>query len=330
MPRRVRLKGEGVGDTEVSFFSTGCAVLDATLGGGWAECRMANLIGDKSTGKTLLAVEAAINFLHKHRLGVVRFVETEAALDRGYAEHIGIDWSRIELVEDFSTVEDVFEDLDKLVVRRSRQPILYIIDSLDSLSDRAELARTYDEGTYGATKAKQLSQAFRRLARKLKTSNITVLVVSQTRSRIVSFGRNKGRSGGEALNFYASQILWLSEVSKIQRTRNNIKRTVGIEVDALCDKNKVGLPFRTCRMSIFFYFGIDDVLTNLDYLKKVKRLGDVGLKPDAQLRAATARINSLPSPELASERERIARATLKAWRVIETGFIPARSKYGQQ
>jgi RecA/RadA recombinase len=51
--------------TKLKFISTGCKMFDLALGGGWAENRISNIVGDKSTGKTLLCIEAAANFAHQ-------------------------------------------------------------------------------------------------------------------------------------------------------------------------------------------------------------------------------------------------------------------------
>jgi predicted ATP-dependent serine protease len=45
--------------TKLKFIPSGCKLLDLALGGGWARGRVANIVGDKSTGKTLLCIEAA-------------------------------------------------------------------------------------------------------------------------------------------------------------------------------------------------------------------------------------------------------------------------------
>jgi hypothetical protein len=50
----------------LDFIPTGSKLLDLSYGGGWAEHRLANVIGDKSTGKTLLMIEAAANFIIKY------------------------------------------------------------------------------------------------------------------------------------------------------------------------------------------------------------------------------------------------------------------------
>src|ERR1019366_4415396 len=96
------------------------------------------------------------------------------------------------------------------------QPGLYILDSLDALSDRAELERKIDEPSFGAGKAKQMSQLFRRLIRKINKTDVAVIIISQIRDNIgVRFGDKTTRSGGHALDFYASQVLKLAHLKNI-------------------------------------------------------------------------------------------------------------------
>src|SRR6476659_1259045 len=64
---------------DVDFISSGCKMLDLALGGGWAEERIINIVGDKSSGKTLLCIEASANFAIKHKKGKIRYRESERA-----------------------------------------------------------------------------------------------------------------------------------------------------------------------------------------------------------------------------------------------------------
>jgi len=105
------------------------------------------------------------------------------------------------------------------MIRRTTKPLLYILDSLDALSDEAELGREITKGSFG-TKAKQLSEIFRRLVVKMKKKNIQLLVISQIRDNVgVMFGKKQKRMGGKALDFYAVQVIWLAVVKKIIETK---------------------------------------------------------------------------------------------------------------
>lgn len=310
----------------IQFISSGCKVLDLALGGGWAEDRISNIVGDKATSKTLLCIEAAVNFARKYKTGKILYRECEAAFDPLYAQALGMPVNRVDFgTEPFETVEDIFEDLLKAVEFKGHT--LYIIDSLDSLSDRSELERDIDEGTYGAEKAKKLSQLFRRLVRKMANAHLTVMIVSQVRSNIgVTFGRQTTRSGGRALDFYASQVIYLAKMGQLDRTIKGVKRPTGIEVLAKVDKNKVSLPFREARFSVHFGYGIDDLTACVDWLDEVKALDDIGASK-SDLNKFIKDINALDDAAYFAKLDSIKDAVQTRWYDIEASFMPTRSKY---
>jgi len=313
----------------VSFISTGCTLLDCVLAGGWAEHRIANIVGDKSTGKTLLAIEAAANFIHKYPDSRVWYNEVESAFDIPYAEVLGLPVSRVHFIEGCDTVEDFFEDLTKCIFKAERRgkPVLYILDSLDALSDRDEQKRKMGEGTYGTAKAKLMSQLFRRLVRRLKTSLVTVIIISQVRANIgVTFGRNTTRTGGKALDFYASQILYLSQMGVIKKTRRGVERAVGVRIRARCDKNKAGLPYRECEFPILFSYGVDDVVAGLKWLIETKQPWPLSGTPKQILK----QLHEMDDSDYMKTKRSVAKIVKGLWDEIEREFMPRRSKYARR
>jgi recombination protein RecA len=265
---------------------------------------MVNIVGDKSTGKTLLAIEAIANFRRQHPNGVIAYNESEAAFDDEYARALGIDMEEVIRPESV-TVEDLFESLIQFIstCNTRKKPGLYIVDSLDALSDKAEQERKISDSTYGASKPKQLGQLFRRLIKPLERSQVLVMIISQVRDNIgVTFGEKYTRSGGHAMDFYASQILWLANAGQVKKTINGITRTIGVDIKAKCKKNKVGLPFRECQFRILFGYGIDDEAASREFLK-------------------VAKVNAPKDPEELRE------AVKRTWFDIEQKFLPAKRKY---
>ena len=255
----------------VEFFSSGSTLLDLALGGGWAQGRIFNVVGDRSSGKTLLAIEAFANFSRSYPRGRMRYAEAESAFDESYAQTLGFPTEVTQPDEPIQTVEQFHDDLAEFSNKPG--PALYILDSLDALSDAAEMEKAISDGSYGTGKAKKMSETFRRLTKTLGEQNCTLGIISQIRDRIgVQFGETKTRSGGRALDFYASQILWLSEVSKIERQIKGVKRVVGVDILGKVKKCKVGIPFRTAEMRILLGYGIDDEESMINWLLDVKAI----------------------------------------------------------
>jgi recombination protein RecA len=312
--------------TKLKFISTGCKMFDLALGGGWAENRISNIVGDKSTGKTLLCIEAAANFAIKYPKGRIIYREAESAFDKAYAEALGFPINRVEGLEDdpLETVEELFRELDDLCNRKHTQPLLYIVDSLDALSDTAEMKLDIDKGSYGAAKAKLLSKLFRQLVRKLASTNITVIVVSQIRDKMnaMPFGKKWTRAGGHAMDFYASHVVYLAQIGMIIKNIKGIKRSVGVRIKANVDKNKVSLPYRNAEFPILFGYGVDDMAASLEWLKVIKELKQVGYPAlsDKDIRLEARRA----TPDDVAE---VQAYVHKRWYEIEQSFVPARRKY---
>lgn len=305
----------------IQFVSTGCTLVDCVLGGGFALGRVANIVGDKSTSKTGLATECLINFCRSYPEGQAAYRDIEAAFDDRYAEAMGLQLDKIDFGEPLATVEAWHRDLEKFVDKQIKadQPGIYIVDSLDALSDEAELDRDIGEASYGGSKAKKTSELFRRLTSKVESSEVLLLVVSQVRDNIgAMFGEKHKRSGGKALDFYASQVLWLSHIETLNKTINKIKRAYGITVKAKCKKNKIAMPFRDCEFQFHFGYGVEDLISNLIWIDEI---GHPGSKVDLNV------IKDMSDDEYRKSQSEAAALVKKLWAESEETFLPTRRKY---
>lgn len=316
----------------IDFIHSGCALLDCVLGGGYPLGRIVNVVGDKSTGKTLLAIEACANFHRQYPHGKMWYREAEAAFDPEYAAALGMPTEYIDFNDDESnpihTVEDLFRDmLDCIKNTDDDTPGLYIIDSLDALSDSDEMQRDMEKGSYGTGKSKRMSELFRRHVRDLEKKNITVIFISQVRDNIgAMFGEKHTRSGGRALDFYASQALWLSYTGPETITKRKTKRVTGVNIKAKCKKNKISLPMRECEFKILFGYGVDDLRANLDWLAQVGALDEVGLTQTwhKSMKKELAKLDNDEYDDLAKKADESVR---RVWTEIENDILPTRRKY---
>lgn len=318
----------------ISFVSSGCALLDCALGGGFALGRTANVVGDKSTAKTGTATEVMINFTMAYPDGNVAYREAEAAWDDDYARAMGLPIDKIDFGDPekpIITIEDFIRDFESFVDQqlKKKKPGLYILDSLDSISDDEEMDSDISKGTYGMVKAKKLSIMFRKMTRKQEQANVMLLIVSQVRENIGAglFGEKYKRSGGKALDFYCSQVVWLANMGMLKRSINKVERPYGIKLKASIKKNKVAMPFREAQFTFEFGFGTNDLLASVTWLDEVDRLDAFDLKK-TEFREYVKEVSNMPTKEYAEERIKAAAAVKVVWAEIEETFLPKRSKYG--
>ena len=267
------------------FAPTGCDLLDLAVGGGvgygFPLGKIINIVGDKSSGKTFLAIELiAATFNHsvfKDRL-VWKFDDGENGFtfDTKTLYNMEIIPKEKKKHEKSETVEEFYCNYRSFLESLSKDQFgIYVLDSLDGLSskevqDRGDQRFTkfkkgesFDKGSYQMGSAKFLSQEFfKNVTALTEEKNTLLIIVSQTRDKIDAMFPTQTRAGGKALDFYAHTALWLSTISKIEKKG----RAVGVVVKALCKKSKTPRPFRSCVFTLLFDYGVDNIGSNLDFL----------------------------------------------------------------
>lgn len=252
------------------FIPTGSTNLDLILGGGWARGRVINLVGDKSSGKSLLAIQSCGNNQLIDPKAQNEYIDAEHVDVVEYFNLMEVPIEGVNFPDDIFTIEDYYNHVEKFVEKLEKTKNTnsqIVLDSFDALSDEAELERKFDDGTYGGAKAKKMSELFRRLNANAHKRNTTLIVVSQIRDVLNSrIPNQKSRSGGHALDFYASQIVWLAATGSIKRTIDKEEQEIGIEVKATCKKNKIAIPHKTCEFKVIYELGVDNLWSCLEWL----------------------------------------------------------------
>lgn len=333
--------------SDLKFIPTGSRLLDLALGGGWAQSRIGNVVGDKAVGKTLLAIEAAANFSRLYPSGEddIGYRETEHAFLPKYAEILGMPLKRLDnwdgrkqrLTHQLRTVEDWFDDLSDVIARQKEKdarrppPFLYLVDSLDAMSDADEQERDIRKGTYGGKKPKVISELFRRLVSDMEQCNITLLIISQVRSKIgIHFGRDVERTGGRALDFYASQAIYLADAGKEKRTVRGQDRVTGVNVIAKIDKNKISNSYRQVAFPIRFGYGIDDVRSCLNWLYELKQLKKgFGFKEETKgaITKYLDKFEGMTAEKRKTDTAELHELVTQNWFDIEKQLVPKIRKY---
>lgn len=324
-------------EVNVEFIDTGSAMLNMAFSGdvnaGLPRARVINFVGDGSSGKTIIALSCAFNFLKtidiipsrifpKVKKKKVIYNNGEAVMDFPIKKMFGekfeklVDWKRSKYIE--SAGKDFIKQAFSL---KKGESLLYIIDSWDSFRSihQTTIEDNQDDENakaYDFPKQKYAWKFFAEVCDVIEDNKIdaTLIIISQTKSKIgVKFGKKKYRTGGDALNFYTHLVPWLRVVKKHEKTKFGEKRVYAIDCEASVERTKVGLPFRKANFRILLDYGIDDITSMGQYLRshKINEFRGIPLK---DLHKFAVEI------EKRDYHQRLRDKVFKVWNKVENGF----------
>jgi recombination protein RecA len=249
-----RLTGAGIvlrpGDgppEPLTAISTGALTLDAAIGvGGIPRGRITEVYGPDGAGKTTLAL--SVIAAAQQAGGLACFIDTEHALDLGWATTVGVDTDRLVVCQP-EDGEQALQVADLLV--RSGSLEVLVLDSIAALVPRVELDG--DMGTsYPGVQANLLSQALRKLCGRVARAGVAVVVTNQLRQRAGTPGTPTYTAGGRALGYYASVRLDL-RVAELLRDGGQV---VGSRIRVLVTKNKLAPAFQSAELEVLADRGV--------------------------------------------------------------------------
>lgn len=249
--------------------STGSTLLDLIIsggrrrGGGVPGGVVVEVYGPPGSGKTAVLSEMSASV--QINGGDVEFEDPEGRLDKEYTRIYGLNLNK-ENYHMPDTVTQVFDDIYKWKPKPKEKGAINLVatDSLAALSTDLELE---SGDKMGMRRAKEFSEGFRKLARKITMNNYIIACSNQMRDS--QYGDST--PGGQAIKFYASLRISVKQVNKVEKKASlgekDIKKVIGIESKCLVVKSSIDDPYRECKIFIVFHHGIDDIRGNLQYMK---------------------------------------------------------------
>ena len=212
--------GVAAGDT-AAYIDTGSYIFNALVSGsiygGIPSNKITALAGESSTGKTFYCLGIVKHFLDMDPDAGVIYFESESAISKDMIESRKIDSKRMVIVP-VTTVQEFRQQAIKIIDKylqmpeESRQPMMFVLDSLGMLSTSKEIEDTEaGKETRDMTRAQVVKSIFRVLTLKLGKANVPMIVTNHTYDVVGAYVPTKEMGGGSGLKYAASTIIYLSK-----------------------------------------------------------------------------------------------------------------------
>lgn len=300
---------------------TGCTMLNLALSdnpyGGYAKGTIANIIGDRSSGKTFLSwnVLAEMNADSMFDKYDLCYDDAERRLRIAVEKMFGKKIRKRVVLEETDLIEDYYEKVQKRL--DGKRPFVYVLDSFDSLDDRDSAKRKELKKDY-PVKTALFTEMFRKIKGSVRKTESFINIVSQVRRNIgVVFGPKQRRTGGDALGHYCAYEHWLAQKGHVFRK----DKEVGTGVLLRITKNSVTGKLRQVHFDILHDYGINNIGSMIDWMveekfwkkEKDKAMIDTG----SDFGGETTRDRLVKEIDKEGKEEDLIRIVARCWKEVE-------------
>lgn len=246
--------------------------LNSALGGGFGYGRQVSVWGTKSAGKSSFCLQMIADAQKDGK--ICAYVDAEKTLSASWAEKLGVDVEQLIYVKS-NTIPEVTNAVCKLM---EKNVDIIVLDSINALLPRAQLQDNGDlkpmgENNQMGSFSKDMSDAVTRM--NMANENTLLVLIAQGRMDLGGYGAPMKMTGGNAVQYYSSQIvkLWSSKSEKQAVTTKTyvgnkvVERVVGRQVLWTVENNKLGRQWDSGTYEFIFegeHIGIDNISEIVD------------------------------------------------------------------
>lgn len=195
--------------------SFGIAEVDDLVGGGLPRRRFNILWGPKAAGKTSLAYRLIAEAQIQGRICLL--MDLEHSFESSWAELNGVDTDKLLLGSGFKNVDVAMDTLIHLIQEKAVDFV--VIDSIQAMSPKGEQENKNEkeiemQKSQMALLPKLMGKFLRRTVSGIYKSDVSILLIGQTRTNIGGFVAFEQLTGGNALMHFASMILNITRGSR--------------------------------------------------------------------------------------------------------------------
>jgi recombination protein RecA len=276
-----RMAHETVGE-KVPVISTGSYALDDALSsGGLPKGRLIQYYGPTGSGKTLMAMIAMVEAQRQDPTAQQVFIDAEQTFDPNWAEVLGVDTSRV-LVIDSDTAANgrkcfelllgvPKEDAKTHILKGKSKPgmldhivsgefniNLIVLDSLGSIMPPGEDVSAVGKMNM-ALLARFLTTTFRKLTLEVNKAQVPFIIINHKRDNMDPYGADHTFSGGNTYAHTLSANVYFEAVSRKDSVILDEKENkIGHPLRATIEKSKFGPWPRKCEFKVNFGIGVID------------------------------------------------------------------------
>ena len=276
-----RLAHETIGE-KVQVISTGSISLDDALSaGGLPKGRLIQYYGPSGSGKTLMSMIAMYEAQKQDPSAQQVFIDAEQTFDPSWAEILGVDTSKVILIEGdmaangrkcFEMLLGVpKEDAKTHILKgKSKEGMLdliaagelninlIVLDSLGSILPPGEDTSAIGKMNMSLL-ARFLTTTFRKLSLELHKAKVPFIIINHKKDNMDPYGGDHTFSGGNTYSHFLSANVYFEAVQrKDAMILDEKENKIGHPLRATIEKSKFGPWPRKCEFKVNFGVGIID------------------------------------------------------------------------
>lgn len=275
-----KMAHETVGE-KVPVISTGSLALDNALSsGGLPKGRLIQYYGAAGSGKTMLTMIAIAEAQKDDPTAQQVFIDSEQTFDSSWAEILGVDTSRVILVDGDTAVNGrkcfemllgiPKEDKKHILSGKSKEGLLdliaqgelninlIILDSLGSIIPPGEDTSAIGKMNMSLL-ARFLTTTFRKLSLEVNKAQVPFIIINHKRDSFDIYKGDHTFSGGNTYSHFLSANVYFEAIQrKDDRIVDEKDNKIGHPIKATIEKSKFGPWPRSCEFKVNFGIGIID------------------------------------------------------------------------
>lgn len=255
---------------------SGILAFDLSLGGGWTFDRAGMLYGEKSSGKSTIALQSIASAQAAMPDSYAAWIDVEGTLDKAWARKLGVDLDRL-IVAEPETGEHAVDLADALL--RAREVGFVVMDSIAMLVSMKELDESVEQETM-ALQARLVNKYIRKttnalLKERARGHHSILIHINQFRMKVgLVFGDPRTLPGGKALEFSTTQQAEVKNKEHLGKDDDQNDVVLFNEHNVKITKNKGGGPMKEAAFKLIRLEGHEDMPEAwIDQAKTVYKYG---------------------------------------------------------